>query len=102
MSPPSEFDPPQGFNGTVFAYGQTGTGKTWTMEGADWADGGGLGAAAGLIPRCVHHIFSSLASADAETYAVKVSFLEIYNEELMDLLHPNKVKSWGSGVELQA
>jgi kinesin family member 11 len=81
----------KGFNGTIFAYGQSGTGKTYTMEGQDW-DGPELGAEAGLIPRTVRHIFEALASLPEEHYAVKVSFLEIYNEELVDLLQPGKVR----------
>lgn len=80
----------QGFNGTIFAYGQSGTGKTFTMEGADW-DGPTLGHDAGVIPRTVVHIFNALANIPEDNYAVKVSFLEIYNEELFDLLHPGKV-----------
>ena len=80
----------RGFNATIFAYGQSGTGKTYTMEGGDW-DGPELGEAAGLIPRAVAHLFAQLAHLPQESYAVKVSFLEIYNEELVDLLAACKV-----------
>ena len=71
-----------GFESTVFAYGQTGTGKTHTMEGdiASEAD-------MGVIPRAARAIFESLADEDKyESYDVKASYLEIYNEELSDLL----------------
>lgn len=84
----------KGFNATIFAYGQSGTGKTFTMEGGDW-DGATLGDGAGLIPRAVAHMFGSLAHLPADSYALKVSFLEIYNEELVDLLAPGKVRSRG-------
>jgi hypothetical protein len=81
----------QGFNATIFAYGQSGTGKTFTMEGSDW-DGPGLGDEAGLIPRAVKFLFEQLAHLPEEHYAVKASFLEIYNEELVDLLQPGRVR----------
>ncbi|KAG5182648.1 P-loop containing nucleoside triphosphate hydrolase protein, partial [Tribonema minus] len=70
----------QGFNCTVFAYGQTGTGKTYTMEG-ELTDADNMG----IIPRSVHTIFEQLESLQAD-YTVRVSFLELYNEELADLL----------------
>jgi len=86
----------EGFNCTVFAYGQTGTGKTFTMEGdfgelmhaSRWSDdqnGVQLPDNAGIIPRCVEKIFERLDDGDLE-YSIKVSYLEIYNEELCDLL----------------
>ncbi len=78
----------QGYNCTVFAYGQTGTGKTHTMEGyrdgteyASYVDDPG----AGIIPRALHHLFEKLEASGNE-FSVRVSFLEIYNEELFDLL----------------
>lgn len=145
----------EGFNCTIFAYGQTGTGKTYTMEGSGrktkaslflqmnaltsvpvvlWStrDGGhrlisrvlekndlseaaGMGsllaahypilsdmisydfkmqngelpADAGVIPRAVQQIFDTLESQNAE-YSVKVTYLELYNEELTDLLAPEE------------
>eukprot|EP01114_Cavostelium_apophysatum_P020876 TRINITY_DN7123_c0_g1_i1.p1 TRINITY_DN7123_c0_g1~~TRINITY_DN7123_c0_g1_i1.p1 ORF type:complete len:1019 (-),score=329.08 TRINITY_DN7123_c0_g1_i1:32-3088(-) len=81
----------KGFNCTIFAYGQTGTGKTFTMEGLSGAlsktSGNNIHPDAGIIPRSVHHIFTALEQSSSE-YSVKVSFLEIYNEELLDLLAP--------------
>eukprot|EP00798_Chlamydomonas_sp_ICE-L_P027766 gene27766-7406_t len=76
-----------GFNCTIFAYGQTGTGKTYTMEGGPRQsnDGRKLSAEAGVIPRAIRQIFDTLESGDLDS-AVKVSFLELYNEELTDLL----------------
>ncbi|KAJ4972271.1 hypothetical protein NE237_005370 [Protea cynaroides] len=76
----------EGFNCTVFAYGQTGTGKTYTMEGGMRTKGGGeLSADAGVIPRAVRQIFDTLEAQKAD-YSMKVTFLELYNEEITDLL----------------
>ncbi|RZC78603.1 hypothetical protein C5167_002796 [Papaver somniferum] len=79
----------EGFNCTIFAYGQTGTGKTFTMEGESRKSKNGasdqLPAEAGVIPRAVKQIFDTLESQNAE-YSVKVTFLELYNEEITDLL----------------
>uniref|UniRef100_A0A8C8H3K2 Kinesin-like protein n=1 Tax=Oncorhynchus tshawytscha TaxID=74940 RepID=A0A8C8H3K2_ONCTS len=79
-----------GYNCTVFAYGQTGTGKTFTMEGErspneefTWEED----PLAGIIPRTLHQIFEKLSDNGTE-FSVKVSLLEIYNEELFDLLSP--------------
>ncbi|WJX18262.1 Kinesin-like protein KIN-5B, variant 2 [Trifolium repens] len=76
-----------GFNCTVFAYGQTGTGKTYTMEGGMRNKGGDLTAEAGVIPRAVRQIFDILEAQNAD-YSMKVTFLELYNEEITDLLSP--------------
>ncbi|KAL2629027.1 hypothetical protein R1flu_013713 [Riccia fluitans] len=79
-----------GFNCTIFAYGQTGTGKTYTMEGGGRkAKNGELPPEAGVIPRAVQQIFDTLESQHAE-YSVKVTFLELYNEEITDLLAPEE------------
>uniref|UniRef100_A0A803P806 Kinesin-like protein n=1 Tax=Cannabis sativa TaxID=3483 RepID=A0A803P806_CANSA len=75
----------EGFNCTVFAYGQTGTGKTYTMEGGIKNKGGDLSAEAGVIPRAVRQIFETLEAQNAD-YSVKVTFLELYNEDITDLL----------------
>ncbi|OAF66667.1 KRP-85/95 subunit [Intoshia linei] len=71
-----------GYNGTVFAYGQTGTGKTYTMEGCR-----DVPELCGIIPNSFAHIFGSIASdQDEKRFLVRVSYLEIYNEEVRDLL----------------
>jgi len=78
----------QGYNCTVFAYGQTGTGKTFTMEGVRSDDTSLTWDAdplSGIIPRCIHQIFDTLESNGTE-FGVRVSYLELYNEELFDLL----------------
>ncbi|KAM0732655.1 Kinesin-like protein Klp61F [Formica fusca] len=80
-----------GYNCTVFAYGQTGTGKTFTMEGVSndptlhWQSD----TTAGIIPRALSHLFDELRMLEVQEYTVRVSFLELYNEELFDLLSPN-------------
>lgn len=77
-----------GYNCTVFAYGQTGTGKTFTMEG-DRSNDASLSwendPLAGIIPRSMSQLFSRLHSQSFE-FTVRVSYLEIYNEDLIDLL----------------
>ncbi|VEL26418.1 unnamed protein product, partial [Protopolystoma xenopodis] len=96
----------QGYNCTIFAYGQTGSGKTYTMTG-ERSDtlryGWETDPVAGLVPRALSHIFNSLESivsllshifcqpnGDA---SVRVSFLELYNEELFDLLSSDDIPS---------
>ena len=80
-----------GYNCTVFAYGQTGTGKTFTMEGINndptlhWQSD----SSAGMIPRSLSHLFDKLQLIESQEYTVRVSFLELYNEELFDLLSVN-------------
>lgn len=71
----------QGYESTVFAYGQTGTGKTYTVEG-DLSNPD----LHGVIPRSAFTIFDRLKSSLYTSYKVTCSYLEIYNEELSDLL----------------
>lgn len=76
----------EGYNCTIFAYGQTGTGKTYTMEGGGRkTKNGEFPSDAGVIPRSVRQIFDILEAQNAE-YNMKVTFLELYNEEITDLL----------------
>ncbi|KAL6781883.1 hypothetical protein ACKKBF_B09830 [Auxenochlorella protothecoides x Auxenochlorella symbiontica] len=87
----------EGFNCTIFAYGQTGTGKTYTMTGGDLAQGSAeMTDSAGVIPRAIHQVFSYLESLGAQEFTVKASYLELYNEEVTDLLalgsEPPKVR----------
>jgi kinesin family member 11 len=74
-----------GYNCTIFAYGQTGTGKTYTMSGDMTETLGMLSDDAGIIPRVLQQLFNKLELDDTEN-SVKVSFIELYNEELRDLL----------------
>ena len=76
----------EGFNGTVFAYGQTSSGKTHTMLGPNITDE----AERGMIPRMVSHIFEEIANAPQEMeFQVKVSMIEIYMEKVHDLINPS-------------
>ncbi|SPO22782.1 probable kinesin motor protein 1 [Ustilago trichophora] len=70
----------EGYNGTVFAYGQTGSGKTHTMSGSDKEPG--------VIPRAVQHVFEMIKDEPDREFLLRVSYLEIYNETLKDLLAP--------------
>lgn len=70
-----------GYNGTVFAYGQTGTGKTHTMEG-QWDPP----EMRGIIPRAFCRVFEKIDETHDQNFLVRASFLEIYNEEVRDLL----------------
>ncbi|KAH7926333.1 kinesin-domain-containing protein [Leucogyrophana mollusca] len=75
-----------GYNCTLFAYGQTGTGKTYTMQGdLTPTPMGNPSAQAGMIPRVLFRLFHQLETS-ASDYSVKISFVELYNEELRDLL----------------
>jgi hypothetical protein len=79
-----------GFNATVLAYGQTGSGKTWTM-------GSGYTSNLdpdefGIIPRVINLIFDEVDKKKSKiAFVIKCSFLEIYNEELNDLLDSNSL-----------
>ncbi|KAM3588846.1 Kinesin-related motor protein [Umbelopsis sp. WA50703] len=97
-----------GYNCTIFAYGQTGTGKTYTMEGDLDDQEGYITRDAGIIPRTLYNLFDVLDQEEAE-YAVRISSIELYNEELKDLLNPDddrpKLRIFedpnGSGVIVQ-
>ncbi|XP_047438604.1 kinesin-like protein KIF17 [Mugil cephalus] len=71
----------EGYNGTIFAYGQTGSGKSFTMQGVSEPM-----AQKGVIPRAFEHIFESIQCAENTKFLVRASYLEIYNEEIRDLL----------------
>lgn len=71
----------QGFNGTIFAYGQTGTGKTYTMEGVRHDP-----ERRGVIPNSFEHIFTHISRSQNQQYLVRAAYLEIYQEEIRDLL----------------
>jgi kinesin family protein 3/17 len=75
----------EGYNGTIFAYGQTGTGKTHTMTGVE-----GDPNHEGIMPRAFADIFESIKGDSNQTqFLVRASYLEIYNEEIRDLLAKN-------------
>jgi hypothetical protein len=80
----------QGYNATVLAYGQTGSGKTHTMYGPDDVLTGFEGSMPedhGIVPRVCAQLFASMEGADeVSTYIVHVSYIEVYNDRLRDLL----------------
>lgn len=78
-----------GYNCTIFAYGQTGTGKTYTMTGDMTDTLGLLSDGAGIIPRVLHALFNKLEIDDTDS-CVRCSFIELYNEDLRDLLSPDE------------
>ncbi|KAJ6730172.1 CENTROMERE PROTEIN E [Salix viminalis] len=67
----------EGFNGTVFAYGQTSSGKTFTMNGAQ--------NDRGIIDRAVKDVFNKIHMIYDREFLIRVSYMEIYNEEINDL-----------------
>uniref|UniRef100_A0A8C9MDJ1 Centromere-associated protein E n=1 Tax=Panthera tigris altaica TaxID=74533 RepID=A0A8C9MDJ1_PANTA len=68
----------QGYNGTIFAYGQTASGKTYTMMGSE--------DYLGVIPRAIHDIFQKIKKFPDREFLLRVSYMEIYNETITDLL----------------
>jgi len=68
----------EGYHGTVFAYGMTGTGKTFSMQGT--------ATNAGIIPKAITDIFSYIRETPQREFLLRVSYLEIYNEKINDLL----------------
>ncbi|KGL80860.1 Kinesin-like KIF27, partial [Tinamus guttatus] len=74
----------EGYNATVFAYGQTGSGKTYTIGG------GHIASIAenekGIIPRAIQELFQHISENENIDFSVKVSYIEVYKEELRDLL----------------
>jgi hypothetical protein len=77
-----------GYNGCVFAYGQTNSGKTYTMEGND--------AQLGVIPRVASQIIQHIkkhsknSTSDKIEFTISATYLEIYQEHLRDLLNPTE------------
>lgn len=72
----------EGYNGTILAYGQTGAGKTFTMNGSshNYKD-------RGIIPRAIGQIFRAIQDRPDISTVVRLSYLEIYNETFFDLLN---------------
>ncbi|KAJ6365201.1 hypothetical protein OIU76_030051 [Salix suchowensis] len=70
----------EGVNGTVFAYGVTSSGKTHTMHGDQNSPG--------IIPLAIKDVFSSIQDSPGREFLLRVSYLEIYNEVINDLLDP--------------
>ncbi|KAG5973793.1 hypothetical protein E4U55_000275 [Claviceps digitariae] len=78
----------EGYHGTVFAYGMTGTGKTFSMQGT--------ATSPGVIPLAITDIFSYIRETPSREFLLRVSYLEIYNERIHDLLN---MSSGGGGPQ---
>ena len=79
-----------GYSVTIFAYGQTGSGKTYTIMGRDDAINEKIlsnNKFSGIMPKSIKYIWSTVGNRQ-QKYYIKVSFLEIYNEQINDLLNP--------------
>ncbi|XP_036289551.1 kinesin-like protein KIF27 isoform X4 [Pipistrellus kuhlii] len=74
----------EGYNVTVFAYGQTGSGKTYTIGGGHVASV--VDGQKGIIPRAIQEIFQNISENPSTDFKIKVSYIEVYKEELRDLL----------------
>uniref|UniRef100_A0ABI7Z6L5 Kinesin-like protein n=1 Tax=Felis catus TaxID=9685 RepID=A0ABI7Z6L5_FELCA len=70
-----------GYNGTIMCYGQTGAGKTYTMTGTTENY-----KHRGILPRALQQVFRMIEERPTHAITVRVSYLEIYNESLFDLL----------------
>ena len=81
----------RGYNGTVLVFGQTGSGKTHTVRGSS-------GGEEGLLPLALRELFALLGRAPGATVAV--SYVELYNEVLQDLLADKRKVRWCDGVRL--
>ncbi|EMR80818.1 hypothetical protein ACHAPC_004986 [Botrytis cinerea] len=80
----------EGYHGTVFAYGMTGTGKTFSMQGTDKMPG--------VIPLAITDIFSYIRETPSREFLLRVSYLEIYNEKIHDLLSASTGPATGPGA----
>jgi centromeric protein E len=78
-----------GVNGTIFAYGQTSSGKTYTMQGSGTIEEGTSGSGGGIVHMAAKDVFNHIHSHPDRSFLVRASFLEIYNEEVRDLLVPS-------------
>ncbi|KAJ7761484.1 kinesin-like protein [Mycena maculata] len=80
-----------GYNAVVFAYGQTASGKTYTLSGTPEEPG--------IIPRALRDVFAFIRATPTREYLLRCSYLEIYNEQIHDLLAPGAGQD--KGVEIQ-
>ena len=88
----------EGFNAVIFAYGQTASGKTFTLTGNEDEPG--------IIPRAMKDVFAFIRRTPTREYLLRCSYLEIYNESIHDLLAPpssaaaNPVQIQGIGADM--
>jgi centromeric protein E len=82
----------KGYHGSVFSYGQTSSGKTFTMNGG--------GDQTGLIEQAIRHLFSELGSHPDREFLLRVSYLEIYNEQIKDLISTDSSADQKKGIKI--
>ncbi|XP_068585628.1 kinesin family member 4 [Cebidichthys violaceus] len=82
----------KGYHSTVLAYGQTGSGKTFSMGGT-YTSAQENDPSVGVIPRVIRRIFEEREKRTACEFCLSVSYLEIYNEDILDLLCASKDKT---------
>jgi len=80
-----------GLNGTIFAYGQTSSGKTFTMQGSGSIEEGYSNGGGGVVHMAANDIFDHVKNTPDRIFLIRASFIEIYNEEVRDLLGDNTV-----------
>lgn len=76
----------RGMNSTIFAYGQTSSGKTFTMQG------GGTEDSPGIVQMAARDLFNLMDATPDRVFLMRVSYLEIYQEDIKDLLRPDIAK----------
>ncbi len=70
----------EGYNAVIFAYGQTASGKTFTLSGSP--------SDPGIIPLSIYDLFSQIRKTPDREFLLRASYLELYNETIIDLLGP--------------
>ncbi len=97
----------EGYNCTILAYGQTSSGKTYSMTGVDLdADPTDPTNGMGIVPRAISTIFAKANELRRERgsawqWSLKASFIELYNEDLIDLLAVGDVNSMKQDVQIR-
>mmetsp|Transcript_66381 Transcript_66381/g.126466 ORF Transcript_66381/g.126466 Transcript_66381/m.126466 type:complete len:730 (+) Transcript_66381:76-2265(+) len=87
----------KGFNGSILAYGQTGSGKTHSL-----LHQGGSAEESGLLPRVVNQIFDHISQDPASVYEVEAAAVQVYNEQVDDLLHPHHKSGNGHNLHVES
>lgn len=77
----------EGYHSTILTYGQTGSGKTYTMQGTSEENS----QLSGIIPQTVQMLFQKTQQQNNRLFTLSVSFLQIYNEKIYDLLNPSSL-----------
>jgi len=86
----------KGYNGTILAYGQTGSGKTFSLQNQSQRS-----EEVGLLPRLVANLFVHIAQDHAHVYHIEAAAMQVYNEQVDDLLHAEYGAGIGQGLNVQ-